>query len=122
MKNIFDKKYSLESEYQADLKKYIIELLTPIANEYGYSVDAKKTDPNQTQGIPDLEIHCGPLYAMLEVKISETAPHRPNQDYYVKYYNEQSFARFIFPENQKTVLNELYVYFRTALRLIGGRN
>lgn len=45
--------------------------------------------------------------AALEGKKSASAPHRPNQDYYVQQMDEMSFAAFIYPENKEEVLNEL---------------
>ena len=67
-----------------------------------------KTDPNYIQGIPDLLVLFGERWAMLEVKKSENAPHQPNQDYYVDLVNSQGgFARFIYPENEDTVLKEM---------------
>lgn len=71
-----------------------------------------KNDANYTQGIPDLTIFNNASWATLEVKAAEEAPHRPNQDYYVKKMNSMSFSRFIFPENEDKVLEELYEHLR----------
>lgn len=54
---------------------------------------------------------------MLEVKASASAPLRPNQEWYVAKYNEMAFSRFIYPENEEAVLNELeeeYANYRAA--------
>lgn len=67
-----------------------------------------KTDPGYLQGIPDLLILYEDKWAALEVKNKRTAPHRPNQDYYVSRLGDMSFARFIYPENEKEILHELY--------------
>lgn len=70
-----------------------------------------KNDPNDTQGICDLLILYKNKWAALEVKISKTAKHRPNQDYYVNELNKMSYAAFVYPENQEDVLNEIASIF-----------
>ena len=71
-----------------------------------------KTDPNYIQGIPDLLILYKDKWASLECKKSSTASHRPNQSYFVDVMNNMSFSRFINPENEEVVLNELQQAFR----------
>lgn len=68
-------------------------------------------DPSEYQGIPDLLVLHNNKWAALEGKKEATASHRPNQDYYVEKMNKMSFARFIYPENSKEVLDELKAYF-----------
>ena len=70
-----------------------------------------KNDPNYIQGIPDLLILCDGHWAMLEVKATSKASHRPNQEYYVKKLDNMGFARFIYPENEASVLQHLEAYF-----------
>ena len=70
-----------------------------------------KNDPNYIQGIPDLIVLYGEKWAALEVKRSESAPHRPNQEYYVEKMQGMGFSAFIYPENREDVLNALYDYF-----------
>ena len=96
-----------ENKYQSELKKKL-EKMFPDAM-------ITKEDPTDTQGIPDLLILNGNKWASLETKKSEKEPHQPNQDYYVEKMNNMSFSRFIFPENEESVLNELFIF------LNGGR-
>lgn len=72
-----------------------------------------KLDPRYIQGIPDLLILYGPRWATLEVKRSEHAPHRPNQDHFVKMMDKMSFSRFVSPQNKERVLNELESAFKS---------
>ena len=72
-----------------------------------------KNDSSYMQGIPDLIVLYKNKWAMLEVKKSATAPHRPNQDYYVNKLNEMSFSRFVYPENKEAVLNDMGRLFET---------
>lgn len=73
-----------------------------------------KNDSSYIQGIPDLTVLYQDKWAMLEVKRSETASHRPNQEYYVGKMDEMSFARFICPENKQEVLHEMEHAFRSS--------
>lgn len=88
-----------ESEYQRGLKKRIK------ARFPGATI--LKNDPLDIQGVPDLTVLYKKHWGMLEVKRDEKATHRPNQDKRVAYYNEQSFASFISPENEEEVLDAM---------------
>ena len=70
-----------------------------------------KLDSSYIQGIPDLLVLYNDKWAVLEVKRSSNAKHRPNQDYYVRRMDEMSFSRFIYPENQEEVFDELRQVF-----------
>lgn len=94
-----------ENQYQAGLKKRLKSMFPGCL--------ITKLDSSDIQGIPDLLILYKNKWAILEVKKDAEAPHRPNQDYYVAKLNEMSFSRFIFPENEEEVLNELYKAFKS---------
>lgn len=66
-----------------------------------------KNDSGYIQGIPDLTVFYKNNWAMLECKKSESAPKRPNQEYYIETCRRMSYASFIFPENEEEVLNEI---------------
>jgi hypothetical protein len=94
-----------ESIFQRNLKKKLKAMFPGCI--------VTKLDANDIQGIPDLLILYKNKWAVLENKKSAKASHRPNQDYYVNLLNEMSFARFIFPENEEAVLNELQQTFKS---------
>ena len=89
----------LESKFQRDLVK---EIRKKYPDAYVF-----KTDASQVQGFPDLLILKGNRWAALECKHSATAKHRPNQDFHVAKCNMMSFARFVWPENKKEVLDAM---------------
>lgn len=72
-----------------------------------------KLDSSYIQGIPDLLILWRDKWATLECKKSSNASHRPNQNYYVDKMNEMSFSRFISPENEEEVIDELQQAFKS---------
>lgn len=88
-----------ENEYQAQLIKKLKRLLPGCV--------VLKNDPNYIQGILDLTVFYGPKWAMLEVKASEKSKERPNQRFYVEQMGSMGFAAFVYPENEKEVLNAL---------------
>ena len=95
-----------ESKYETQLKKRIRALFP--------GCEILKNDPSRHQGILDLLILYNDRWAMLEVKASEDAAVRPNQDYYVDRFSGMSFAAFIFPENEEEVLNGLQQAFQPS--------
>lgn len=96
----------LESTYQARLIKKLRRLFPGCV--------VLKNDTEYLQGIPDLLILWGRCWAALEVKPRANAPHQPNQDYYVDYLDDMSFAAFIYPENEEDVLSDLQSAFRSG--------
>lgn len=66
-----------------------------------------KNDSGYLQGFPDRLILYKTRWAAFEVKASEYAPHRPNQDYWVEALDRMYFARFVYPENKEDFLHEL---------------
>lgn len=70
-----------------------------------------KNDEQRKQGIPDLIILFKNTWAMLEVKESAVAEVQPNQEYYIDKFKEMSFGAFIYPENEKEVLDGLQLAF-----------
>ena len=89
----------LESKFQSDLIKKIKTIFPGCI--------VMKNDPTYIQGIPDLTLLYKNKWATLECKKSANARHQPNQDYYVGQMNDMSFSRFIYPENEQEVLDEL---------------
>lgn len=95
----------LEKDFQSKLIKKIKNLFPGCI--------IMKNDANYIQGIPDLLILFKDKWASLECKKNASASKRPNQDYYVNKMNEMSFSRFIYPENEEEVLDELSKSFKS---------
>ena len=93
----------LENKYQATLIKKLKKLFPECI--------VMKNDSSYIQGIPDLLVLNRDKWASLECKKCANARHQPNQDYYVGKMNDMSFSSFIFPENEKEVINKLEHYF-----------
>jgi len=73
----------------------------------------KKQDPlTDHQGIPDKLILWNDHWGMLESKAYTKAKRQPNQEYWVDYYNDKSFAAFVSPENYLDVLDTMESKFR----------
>lgn len=100
----------LESEYQQELKKKLEHIFKGCV--------ILKNDPNYIQGFPDLTIFYKHKWAVLEVKkdiseMSKTTASIRNQKFYIRMLDKMSFARFIYPQNEEEVLNELQQAFRS---------
>jgi len=93
-------------------RKFQSDLIKEIKEKYPGCI-VMKNDANYIQGIPDLLILHKNKWAALECKRDSKSKHRPNQDYYVEKMNKMSFARFIFPENKKEVLDALQSTFKS---------
>lgn len=96
----------LESKFQANLIK-------KLKKQFADCV-VMKNDSSYIQGIPDLLVLYKNKWASLECKKSANAKHQPNQDYYVAKMDEMSFCRFIYPENEERVLDELKHWFNVS--------
>ncbi len=105
MARLFFTRMKNENKYQGELKKRLLA-------KFPGSI-VLKNDPSNFQGVCDLII-LSPKgkWAGLEVKRSSTASHRPNQDYWVGVMDKMAFARFIYPENEREVLDELSEFFK----------
>lgn len=95
----------LESQFQSKLIKKLKKLFPGCI--------VVKNDPGYLQGFPDLTVYYRDKWATLECKQSAGAKKQPNQEYYVGKMNEMSFSRFICPENEEEVLNDLQQTFQS---------
>lgn len=93
----------LERDYQKKLVKKLKDIFPGC-----YVI---KNDAQLKQGIPDLLVLYHDKWVALEVKQSEAAGHRPNQDYNVERMNDMSYAAFIYPENEEKIFSELKEVF-----------
>lgn len=95
-------KQILESKFQS-------RLIKRIKAEFGENnVIILKNDPDYIQGFPDLTVLGKKRYAVLECKRSKDASHQPNQDFYIAKANRLSYGKFIYPENEDEILNDLH--------------
>jgi hypothetical protein len=93
----------LERDYQKKLVKKLQDIFPGCI--------VLKNDAQLKQGIPDLLVLYNDKWVALEVKKSETASHRPNQDLKVQKMNEMSYAAFIYPENEEKIFSEMKEVF-----------
>lgn len=95
----------LESEFQAKLIRKLRRLFP------GCTIE-KFSDFRQ--GYPDLIILWRGLWAVLEVKASANSIEQPNQRPYIEMFSRQTFARFIYPENERETLDALQRSFHAS--------
>lgn len=98
----------LESKFQKDF-------IDKVKARYPGSI-ALKNDSSYIQGFPDWTILYQDKWAVLEMKKDKGARKQPNQEYYVEKLNDMSFSRFVFPENEEEVLNDLDILFKRKRR------
>lgn len=94
----------LESKFQK-------EFIDKVKNRYPGSI-ALKNDSSYIQGFPDWTILYEDKWAVLEMKKERGARKQPNQEYYVDKLDKMSFSRFVFPENEEEVLEDLDILFK----------
>lgn len=95
----------LENKFQANLIKKLKNMFPGCI--------IMKNDSSYIQGIPDLLILHRDKWASLEVKKTANAKRQPNQEHYVGIMDKMSFSRFVYPENEEEVLNELRETFKS---------
>lgn len=68
-----------------------------------------KLDPTTGRqiGIPDLLILKEGFWGMLECKAHKNSKKRPGQQQWVDWAEENSYGRFVYPENYDDVMEEL---------------
>lgn len=91
--------------------KFKTKLIKTIKNRFPGSF-VFHLDPTELQGAPDLLVLYKNHWAALEGKKNAKASLRPNQLYYVDLFDKMSFARIIFPENAKEVLDDMERSFK----------
>ena len=94
------------------------KLIKKLEKQYPDAV-ITKLEADLKSGIPDIVILKENKWATLEAKASEAdmLKERTNkmaQDYYVSTMDKMSFSRYVYPENEKEVLNELKVFFQQS--------
>lgn len=99
----------LESKFQKDF-------IDKVKTRYPGSI-ALKNDSSYIQGFPDWTILYKDKWAVLEMKKDRGAHKQPNQEYYVDKLNKMGgFSRFVFPENEDEVLDDLDTLFKRKWR------
>lgn len=95
----------LENAYQARLVKKLRRMFPGCI--------VLKNEPEYQPGIPDLTVLWYNAWALLEVKPRIDADQEPNQDWFVAEADGMCFGAFIYPENEKDVLDALQQSFQS---------
>lgn len=95
----------LESKFQKDL-------MDKIRAEYPGCV-VLKNDSSYIQGFPDWTILYKDKWVVLEAKRAKNARRQPNQEHYVEQLNGMSLSRFVYPENEEEVLDDIRKTFKS---------
>ena len=95
-------------------------LITAIKKEIPGCI-VTKLEADYIEGIPDILILHKDKWATLEAKkdkgeVTKPRPNKLQQDYYVATMDQMSFSRYVYPENQEEVLNELKLHFQQPRR------
>lgn len=95
-------------------------LIKRIKNEFPGCI-VTKLETDYTEGLPDVLILHKNKWATLEAKknkseVTKPRPNKRQQDYYVATMDKMSFSRYVYPENQEEVLNELRLHFQQTRR------
>ena len=93
-------------------KDFQKKLIREIKDRFPGSI-VLKTDPDYIQGFPDILVLYKDHWGALECKREEKSSRRPNQEFYVDYLNEMSFARFIDPESKEEVIHAMEQSFKS---------
>lgn len=85
---------------------FVRRLIAKIEQEYPGAI-ILKNDANSLQGFPDRLILWRNYWAAFEAKAHAEAYRQPNQPYYINLLNQMSYAKFVYPENEKEFLDGL---------------
>ena len=96
------------------------KLIQRIENEFPGCI-VTKLETDYKEGLPDVLVLHKNKWATLEAKKDKSEVTKPRrnkmqQDYYVATMDKMSFSRYVYPENQEEVLNELKLHFQQARR------
>ena len=98
------RKTKLESEFESDYIKRLEDKFP--------GCEIIKGNSSMRQGIPDRLLLWEDNWAFLEFKRRDGSDLQENQDWYIKKFNEMSYAAFVTPENADEVLDEIQAAFR----------